>query len=176
MTASIARGLAAAVLLVAVAVAAPAPAMQSGSASAVKRITSEGVGRVELGKTHASLKRAGLLGRQVKGCELAGPGMRAARLRRPLEGAVQLTRRDPRRVRSIIVNGGGAARGVGIGAKAADIRSAFPKARFDKSTADVFGITLVRVPKDGGGRLQFGISVKTDKVTLIGIPFIAFCE
>jgi hypothetical protein len=34
----------------------------------------------------------------------------------------------------------------------------------------------VKIPKSGGGRLQFGVDTKTKKVTLIGIPSIPFCE
>ena len=178
MTASTVRGLVATVPLVAVAVAiaAPAPAMPGGSAAAAARITPKGVGKVRLGRTHASLKRAGLVGPQRPGCELGGPGTRGAKLRAPLKGAVDLTRKDPRRVRSILVTGGAKARGVGIGSTEADIRSAYPKAKFDKSTQEVFAITLVKVPKNGGGRLQFALDEDKDRVTLIGVPFIAFCE
>jgi hypothetical protein len=46
----------------------------------------------------------------------------------------------------------------------------------DRETEEVFGITLVKIPKNGGGRLQFAVDVDTKKVDLIGIPFIAFCE
>jgi hypothetical protein len=40
----------------------------------------------------------------------------------------------------------------------------------------MFGITLVRVPKNGGGKLEFALKTTTHKVVLIGIPFIPFCE
>jgi len=145
-------------------------------AAAPKKITPKGVGKVKLGKTHASLKRKGLVGRQRKGCELGGPGMRAARLRAPLKGAVDLSRKDPRRVKSIVVTRGATARGVGIGDSQADIKAAFPKAKVDHSTDEVFAVTLVKVPKNGGGRLQFAVDVDTEKVTRIGVPFIPFCE
>jgi hypothetical protein len=143
-------------------------------AAAPKRITPEGVGKVKLRATHRSLHAKGLVGPKVPGCELAGPRSRGAQLRQPLEGAVELTRRSPRRVRSIIVSKGATARGVGIGDTKADIRAAYPKAKFDTSTQEVFGITLVRIPKDGGGRLQ--MALRKGKVDLFGIPYIAFCE
>jgi hypothetical protein len=40
----------------------------------------------------------------------------------------------------------------------------------------VFRLTLVRVPKNGGGRIMFGVSTRTKRTTLIGVPLIAFCE
>ena len=48
--------------------------------------------------------------------------------------------------------------------------------KFDHGTEDVFGITLAKVPKRDGGKFQFAVDVGTKKVTLIGVPFIAFCE
>ncbi len=163
------------VLAGAVALGTTAAPAQTGSAAAVK-VTAAGVGKVKVGKRYSKLRAAGLLGPQRKGCELSGKGARAARLRVPLKGSVDLTRSEPRRVRDIVVTGGATARGVGIGASKANITGAFPKAKFDSSTEEVFGITLVKVPKSGGGRLQFALDTGTKKVTLIGVPFIAFCE
>jgi hypothetical protein len=143
-------------------------------AAAPKRITARGVGKVKLGATHRKLHRQGLLGPKVQGCELGGPEAKAAELRPPLKGAVELSRHSPRRVRSILVSKGATARGVAIGDHKADIVAAYPKARFDTSTEEVFGITLVRIPKDGGGRLQMALD--HNKVTRFGVPRIAFCE
>ena len=50
------------------------------------------------------------------------------------------------------------------------------KGKVDHSTESVFSITLVKIPRGGGGRIQFGIDTATHKVTLIGIPFIPFCD
>ena len=116
------------------------------------------------------------MGKIRRGCELGGPNTRSAPLRPPLEGQVNFTLKTPRRVTDITVRGGAKARGVGIGDTIADIKDAYPKAKVDHSTDRTFELTLVRVPKDGGGRLRFGVSTKTKKVTLIGVPFIAFCE
>ena len=66
--------------------------------------------------------------------------------------------------------------GVAIGDGRGQIKAAFPKAKFDESVKDTFGITLVRIPKDGGGRLQMALDAKTDKVTEFGVPYIRFCE
>ncbi len=74
------------------------------------------------------------------------------------------------------MRGGAKARGVGIGATIAQIQSAFPQATIDHSTEQLFGITLVKVPKSGGGRIQFAVDVDTDKTTLIAVPHLAFCE
>lgn len=144
--------------------------------AAAKPVTPAGVGSVKLGRTYTSLRLAGLLGKVTPGCELAGPNTRSAPLRAPLKGSVDLSTTAPRRVRTIVIRGGGAARGVGIGAPAAAIRRAFPAARLDHSTDATFGITIARVPRSGGGRIEFAIDAATKKVTLIAIPAIPFCE
>ena len=102
--------------------------------------------------------------------------MRFARLKAPLSGTVDFTRTSPRRVKRVHVRGGAKARGVGIGATISDIKTAFPKAIVDHSTEQLFSITLVKIPKDGGGRIQFAVDVDTDKTRLISVPRLAFCE
>jgi len=154
--------------------AAVAPAETSRRAD--KKITAAGVGKVKVGKTFKSLRAAGLVGKLRPGCPLGGPDTRSARLKAPLKGSVDLTTSRPRRVRSITITGGATARGVGIGGTIAQIKAAFPKAKVDHSTEDVFGITLVKVPKNGGGRIRFAVGVDTKKITLIGVPVIPFCE
>jgi hypothetical protein len=74
------------------------------------------------------------------------------------------------------VRGGATARGVGIGATISDIKTAFPKAIVDHSTEQLFNITLVKIPKDGGGRIQFAVDVDSDKTISISVPRLAFCE
>jgi hypothetical protein len=147
----------------------------AGSAP-VKRITPSGVGSVKLHETYRRLRRHHLVAGITRGCELSGPRARSARLRPPLRGSVDFTFSSPRRVRSIAVTGGATARGVGVGASLADVRAAYPKATLDHSTDATFGISLVKVPRNGGGRLQFAVDTTNRKVTMIGIPFIAFCE
>ena len=146
------------------------------TAAAPVKITPSGAGKVKLGATHASLHHAGLVGAIRRGCELAGPNTRSARLRSPLKGAVDYTTTSPRRVRQISVTGGGTARGVGIGSTRAAVKRAFPRVRFDSSTVGTFGIVVARVPRSGGGRLEFAIDAQTNRVTIIGIPALAFCE
>jgi hypothetical protein len=150
-----------------------APAL---TVSAPQKITSSGVGAVKLGKTYTQLRAAHLVGQIGPGCEAAGANARSARLRAPLKGSVDFTQTTARRAETITVRGGATARGVGIGASTAKVKHAFPKAVVDHSTDSMFGITLVKIPKSGGGRLQFGVDTKTKKVTLIGIPSIPFCE
>jgi len=140
------------------------------------KITASGVGKVKLGKTYRSLRQQGLIAKVRPGCELGGPRTRSAALRAPLKGSVDLTLTSPRKVRTITVTSGAAARGVGIGGTTADITAAFPKARVDHSTDDTFGLTLVKIPSTGGGRLVFGVETTMNKVSIIGIPAIAFCE
>jgi len=148
----------------------------AAAASAPKKITPKGVDGVKLGMTHKELRDRGLVGRLRGGCPLGGDDTRSARLKRPLRGIVNYTTRKPRRARDITIRRGGAARGVGIGERIADIRDAFPKARVNRDTEDTFGITLVRVPRKGGGPLRFAVSTETRRITLIGVPYIAFCE
>lgn len=151
-----------------------APA-QTGAAATAK-ITGSGVGAVKIGTTYTALREQKLVGRLSRGCELGGPNTRSARLRAPLEGGVDFTLTSPRKVTNVTVTGGAKARGVGIGATIRQIRAAYPRAKVDRGTEEVFGITLVKVPKSDGGKLEFAVSVNTDKVTEIGVPFIAFCE
>ena len=146
------------------------------AASPPKHITPAGVGQVKLGKTYRQLHNKHLIGSIRHGCELGGPNTRTARLRAPLKGSVNFTLTTPRKVTDITIRGGATARGVGIGATIAQIKAKFPKAKVDHSTDQTFLLTLVKVPKSGGGRLMFAVSTKTHKTTLIGVPIIAFCE
>jgi hypothetical protein len=144
--------------------------------ASAKRITPAGVGSVKLGLTAAHLRRQGRIGRLRKGCEPAGPNARSARLLAPLRGSVDFTTTTPRRAKTIVVGGGARARGVGIGARIRRIRAAFPRARVDHSTDQTFGITLVKIPPNGGGRIQFAVDVDTKRTTLIAVPRVPFCE
>jgi hypothetical protein len=163
-------------LLVLLAVAACLAALTPVALAASKRITASGVGGVKIGMKHSTAQARGLVGRKRAGCELAGPGTRGARLRAPLKGSVDLTRTEPRRIKRIAVTGGATARGVGIGDTIADITAAYPKAKVDHSTDAMFLVTLVRIPKDGGGRIEFAVATDTKRVTLIGVPVVSFCE
>ncbi|MEA2423277.1 MAG: hypothetical protein QOF55_2376 [Thermoleophilaceae bacterium] len=145
-------------------------------AASPAKITPSGVDGVKLGSTFTSLRQQGLVGKIKHGCELGGPNTRGARLSAPLKGSVNLTQSHPRRVTDITVEGGAKARGVGIGATISKIKAAFPKAQVDHSTDSTFALTMVRIPKGGGGKLTFGVSTKSHKTTLIGIPFIAVCD
>ncbi|MEA2150850.1 MAG: hypothetical protein QOD69_2680 [Solirubrobacteraceae bacterium] len=165
-----------AVVLVAMGVAVVIFIAAASAATPPKKITAAGVGGVKLGRTYTSLRVAGLLGAIGPGCLLAGRHTRSAPLRLPLKGSVDLTTKTPRRVAVITVSGGATARGVGIGARSAAIRAAFPKMRLDHGTEDVFGIIVAHVPKGGGGPLEFAIAKDTGKVMLIAVPRIAFCD
>jgi hypothetical protein len=150
---------------------AAAPA-ESGPEAAV--ITQSGVDGVKIGNTYAGLRKRHKIGKIRKGCELGGPNTRGARLLSPLKGSVDFTLSSPRKVTNITITGGAEARGVGIGATIKQIKEKFPHAKVDHSTDHTFGITLVRA--GSRGRIKFGVSTKTHKTELIGVPFIAFCE
>jgi hypothetical protein len=146
------------------------------TAAAPKKITAEGVGKVKLGATHASLREQGLVGVLRPGCELGGSQTRSARLKAPLSGSVDYTLTNPRKVAAITVRGGAKARGVGIGATIAQIKAKFPHAKVDHSLEDIGLFTLVKIPKRDGGRFQFGVDPGTKKTTHIGVPNIPLCE
>ena len=162
--------------LVATAVAALALGPGAAVAAAPKKITPAGVGQVKLGKTFKQLRAQGLVGKLRKGCELAGPNARTARLRSPLRGTVNFTQSTPRKVADITITGGAKARGVGIGDTLADIKAKFPNRKVDHSQESVFGLTFVHIPNKAHVKEQFAIDVNTKKITLIGVPFIAVCE
>jgi hypothetical protein len=165
-------GLAALVGITAVASSGIAVSAQTASGA---KISPQGVGGVKIGATATKLRRAHRIGRLHRGCELA-PNTRSARLLAPLSGSVDFTQKTPRRVSDILVRGGATARGVGIGATISDIQNAYPSAIVDHSTEPTFQLTLVRIPRNGGGRIQFAVPLSTHRVSLIGVPFIAFCE
>lgn len=152
--------------------AAPGDAAQ-GAAT----ITPMRVDGVRLGMRHSVLRERGLVGPIRPGCELGGPNTRSARLRPPLRGSVDYTSKKPRRVRSITVTKGARARGVGIGSRIRAIKRKFPNATIERGTEEVFRLTLVQTPeRPSGGRITFGVSTETKRTTIIGVPFIAFCE
>ena len=115
---------------------------------AAKKITADGVGQVKLGMTFQEAREKGLIGKLRPGCELGGPGTRIARLRSPLRGFVDLTTTTPRKIRNILITRGARARGVKVGDRIKDIKDAYPGAKVNKDTEEVFGIWLVRVPEE----------------------------
>ena len=120
--------------LAGLAVAALAPAAHAvPDRAATPRITSEGVGKVKLGKRHSVLRAQGLVGPLRPGCELA-ENTRSAKLKPPLKGQVNYTQSSPRKVTDITITGGAKARGVGIGATIPQIKAKFPKAKVDHTT------------------------------------------
>lgn len=166
-----------ALLVVVGAIGADAAAVAGNAGrAAAEKVAPTGVGRVMLGETYAALRAQHLVGRIGQGCQLVGPNARSAALSAPLKGNVDFTMNLPRRVAHISVQGGARARGVGIGARIANIKAAYPKAKVDHATDHMFGVTIVRVPRNGGGKLEFAVRTTTHKVVLIGIPFISFCE
>lgn len=157
------------------AIATSAPA--DTQTAATPKITGAGIGKVKVGASYTTLRKKGLVGKIGPGCELAGPNARGAKLKAPLKGTVTFTNTNPRKVTDITISGGATGRdGTGIGSTIADLKAAYPKAKVDHSTDEVFGVTLVRIPKSDGGRIMFGVDTTTSKTTIIGVPTIAFCE
>ena len=143
---------------------------------AAKKITAEGVGQVKLGMTFKQAREKGLIGKLRPGCELGGPETRSARLRSPLRGFVNFTLTKPRKINNILITRGARARGVKVGDRIKDIKDAYPGAKVNKDTEEIFGIWLVRVPKSAGGPIRFSVPVATKRIDAIGVPFIPFCE
>jgi hypothetical protein len=79
-------------------------------------------------------------------------------------------------VQTITIRAGASARGVGVGATQARAARAFAHLTVDHRSEQLFGITLLTVPKRDGGVFQFAVSARTGRITEIGIPAIAFCE
>jgi hypothetical protein len=154
-------------------VTAPQAATVNGAAST---ISGKGVGKVKVGASYTKLKAKGLVGALKPGCELGGPNTRSARLKAPLKGSVDFTQTNPRKVTNISITGGATVRGVGIGSTIEEIQAAFPTAKVDHDTEEIFEITLVKIPKSDGGKFQFAVDTDTGKTSLIGVPYIAFCE
>jgi hypothetical protein len=145
------------------------------SAAAPQKITKSGVGQVKLGMTFQELRDKGLVGKLLPGCELA-PDTRSARLLSPLRGVVDFTQTSPRKVTNVTIFRGARARGVKVGDRIREIKDAYPKAKVNRETEDVYGVWLVRVPRNGGGRITFSIPVDTKRINRIGVPFIPLCE
>ena len=160
--------------LVAGAGAAPAEVAPAGSSPV---IGPKGVGAVKIGKRYETLRRQNLIGKIRHGCELGGPNTRSAKLKSPLSGSVDFTLKSPRKVANVtIFKGAATAKGVGIGATIEDIQAAYPHAKVDHGTDEVFHVTFVTIPKADGGKFQFAVDIDTGKTTAIGVPFIATCE
>jgi hypothetical protein len=143
---------------------------------AAKQITAAGVGQVKLGMTFKQARDKHLIGKLRPGCELGGPETRSARLRSPLRGSVNFTLTTPRKINNILITRGARARGVKVGDRIKDIKDAYPGAKVNKDTEEIFGIWLVRVPKSAGGPIRFSVPVATTRIDAIGVPFIPFCE
>jgi hypothetical protein len=146
------------------------------AAQAPQKVTAKGVGQVRLGDTAAELRDQGLIGPLRKGCELEGPNARFAKLRAPLKGTVEFTQAATPRVNFIHVRGGAAARGVRVGDRLSDITAAFPKRKIIRATEEPFGFTRVKIPKNGGGRMDFSVRLRTGRITSIDVPRIKICD
>jgi hypothetical protein len=148
----------------------------SAAGNKAPSITGNRVGKVKIGARYTDLRKRKLVGKIGPGCELGGPNTRSARLSAGIKGSVDFTLKSPRRVTNITVRGGAVARGVGTGGTLADIKAVYPKAKEDHGTDETFGVTIVRVPKSDGGKIEFAVSTTTKRIETIGVPFIAFCE
>lgn len=162
---------------VTVAAVGPTASADSIAGPAGMSITKRGIGPVKLGKRHSKLRKQGLVGKKVPGCELGGPGLKSARLKAPLTGGVDYRRTKPSRVKNVVITDGPAeARGVGIGDRKRDIKAAYGKVKVERGTEEVFGITLVSIPKKRGGKIAFAVDVDSKRISAIGVPGLAFCE
>jgi hypothetical protein len=143
----------------------------AAASTADKKITPKGVGQIKLGAPVGALQDAGLVGGLTPGCELASPPVRSAKLRSPLKGFVEVGLDN--KVKAITIRGGARARGVGVGDTLADITAKFPKRKVIDTP---FGVTRVKIPKRGGGRMDFLIRKSTGKVRSVELPRLRVCD
>jgi len=156
--------------------AAVAIATTAGGATNHPAITAKGVGPVKLGATAKSLQAKGLIGKLKTGCELAGPGTRAASVK-AFNGTVGFTMTKVRKVDVIAVDGPGPqARGVEVGDTLPEIRKAYRTVEVDTSLQDTFGGDFVKVSKKAGGPIQFFVNAESGKIETIGVPSAPVCE
>jgi hypothetical protein len=180
MKSSFARRLGASAMVVGVSAlvvgASSAPAGVQGQGPPA--ITGKSVGAVKIGSSYKVLRKKGLVGKIRHGCELGGPNTRSAKLKSPLKGSVDFTLKNPRKVTTIDIAGGNAqtAKGLGIGATIDEVTAAYPHAKVDHGSDEVFEATFVTVPKSDGGKFQFAVSTKSGKTTEIGVPNLSLCE
>ena len=115
-----------------------------------------------------------LVGKLHKGvCDAAGPNASPfARLRSPLRGQANFTKRLPHKLTDITIRGGAKARGVGVGDSLAKVKAAFPKRQIRHD----LGFIFVDIRKTSNIKEQFILDQDTRKVTDIGVPFVALCE
>ncbi len=146
-------------------------ATAAASTAADKKITPAGVGQIKLGAPVGALQDAGLVGGLTPGCELASPPVRSAKLRAPLKGFVEVGLDN--KVKAITIRGGASARGVGVGDTLADITAKFPKRRLIDTP---FGVTRVKIPKRGGGRMDFLIRKSTGRIRSVELPRLRVCD
>jgi hypothetical protein len=146
----------------------------AATAAAPPKIKPAGVGQVKLGMTFKQLRQKHLVGKLHKGvCDAAGPNASPfARLRSPLRGQANFTKRVPHKLTDITIRGGAKARGVGVGDSLAKVKAAFPKRQIRHD----LGFIFVDIRKTSNIKEQFILDQDTRKVTDIGVPFVALCE
>lgn len=138
-------------------------------------ITPRGVGALRLGATVRTLHRKRLIGGLRPGCEL-DVGQRAAPLRAPLQGWAIFT--NGRRLSSISIEGGAETkRHIGIGATAAEARSAYPEGEWS-SPSEMYPIPIgvLWLNRNSHTKLSFVVDPDTYRVESIAIPAPNICE
>jgi hypothetical protein len=162
----------AAVLL---ATAVPVTAFAAGSAPH-KKITGRGIGAVKLGASYTDLRDAGLVGKPLVGCEVAGPTKDAATLKKAssLRGNVSFS--PDKIITNVTIFKGASVRGVGPGSTLDEVTAAYPDAKVSRTLVKTFHLIEVRVAKKDGGPFTFGIDTDAGKTASVGIPSIPTCD
>jgi hypothetical protein len=145
------------------------------TATAAPPITPRGVGSLRIGTTVENLHRKSLIGGLRKGCEL-DRGQMAAPLRAPLRGWAIFS--NGRRLSSISIEGGAETRRhIGVGATAAEARSAYPQGEWS-SPSEMYPIPIgvLWLNSARHARMSLVVDPTTYRVESIAVPAPNICE
>ena len=142
-------------------------------------LTEHGVPGLTIGRTLAAVRADGLVGKLSPGCELASPRPSFAPLRAPLVGSVEFDGSGPKAklITLNITKGAMTDRGIRIGASAAAVRRAYPKARVEHSAApNPLEYDAIVVTRGGEDRIWFLLNKRGGHVQSMSLPGANFCE
>jgi hypothetical protein len=152
-------------------------------AAELVKLTPTSLGALTIGMSQEAATATGMIEPFGPGCELAGPGQKAAELKAPLDGSVIADETGVTRlyVRAGAITDPGA---VQVGDALSEVRKAFGDAYTvtvdqDPDTVAMFGAWFAYVAKAGvedSNIFQVSVDPGTELVTALGAPYIPTCE